>query len=317
MNATQVWSTFRDVMRMKHYAWTTEQCYKNWIERYIEWLSKHSHDLATSELRMGAFLTMLAHQDCAAATQNQAFNAILFLYREVLKQKLDNIQSLRAKRPTLVRFCPSKADVLRVITDVKDLHGYPCRLVSKLLYGCGLRVTEPLNLRVRDVDLEHSRLIIRGAKGGKDRVVTVPCALMGEVVAQMKRARLIWESDAEHRLPVQLPGALERKYKNAPLALQWSWVFPSKTACRHPRTGETVRWRMHEANIQKAVKAAATALGLDGAVTPHCFRHAYCTHVLDDGARVGDVQVAMGHAQLSTTQGYNHAEASRVISPLA
>jgi integron integrase len=317
MKTTELWKTFRDVMRVKHYAWTTEECYRGWIQRYIEWLEKHGHDFTSSESRMGAFLTKMAHQGCAASTQNQAFNAILFLYREVLKQDLKNVTSLRAKRPAMVRYAPSKHDIIRVLDAIHDVYGYPCQLITKLLYGCGLRVTEPLNLRVKDVDISHSRLMIRGAKGGKDRVVSVPCGLMTEIVAQMKRAKLTWEQDVKAGLPIQLPGEMAKKYKNAPFSYQWSWVFPSKTSCQHPRTGETVRYRMHEANVQKAVKTAATPLGLEGAVTPHCFRHSYCTHVLDAGACVGDVQVAMGHAQLTTTQGYYHAESARVISPLA
>lgn len=317
MNTTQVWRQFKDIMRLRHYAWQTEQCYQGWIQRYIDWLGKHGRDFTASEARMGAFLTMLAHQGCAASTQNQAFNAILFLYRDVLKQDLKNVTSLRAKRPAQVRYAPAKEQVLALLDATKDTHGYPTRLLVRLLYGCGLRVTEPLNLRIKDVDVSHSRLTIRGAKGGKDRVVSVPCALMAEVVAQMKRARFTHEDDVKARIPLEVPGQLARKYKNAPFSWQWAWVFPSKTTCKHPRTGETVRYRMHEANVQKCVKAAASTLGLENSVTPHCLRHAYATHVLDRGTNIRDLQSALGHASLETTMGYVHAESARVLSPLS
>ena len=316
MNTTDTLSKFRDVILLRHLSWQTEECYQGWILRYIKWLKKHSASFATSELRMGAFLTSLAHNGCAASTQNQAFNAILFLYRDVLKQKLEDITALRAKRPATIRQAPSREQVMGMLDIITDVHGYPTRLIAHLLYGCGLRVTEPLNLRVRDIDIAHSRLMIRGAKGGKDRVVQVPCSLMAQLIDQMKRAKLIWEDDAKAGLHVELPGALARKYPRAPFAHQWSWVFPSKTSCIHPRTWERVRYRMHEANVQKAVKLAAAKLGLDGAVTPHCLRHSYATHVLDRGANVRDVQVALGHSHLDTTMGYIHAEPSRVTSPL-
>lgn len=306
----------RDLMRLRHYSLKTEDAYRIWIGRYLEWLARNGGGFESSEDRMGAFLTHRAHLGDAAATQNQAFNAILFLYRDILKMKLGDVHGLRAKRPATVRHAPSREDVLWLLNAARDVHGYPTVLVVKLLYGCGLRVSEPLNLRVKDVDVGHSRLVIRGAKGGKDRVVPVPCALMGEIVAHMRRARLMWADDVKAGLPLALPGNLARKYPRAPFSWQWAWVFPSKSACIHPRTGERVRFRMHEANVQRCVKRAAVGLGLEGGITPHHLRHAYATHVLDAGGNVRDLQAALGHAHLDTTMGYLHAEAGRVRSPL-
>lgn len=317
MNLTTTLAKFRDVMRLRHLSWQTEQCYQGWILRYVTWLQKHGASFATSEQRMGAYLTALAHKGCAASTQNQAFNAILFLYRDVLHQKLEDVRALRAKRPAMVRYAPSREQVTDLLALTQDVHGYPTRLIVRLLYGCGLRVSEPLNLRVKDIDTAHSRITIRGAKGGKDRIVTVPCALMADLSAQIRRAKLTWEDDVKSGLPVEVPGQLARKYKGAPFSWQWAWVFLSKTSCIHPRTGQRVRYRMHEANVQRCVKLAAASLGLDSALTPHCLRHAYATHVLDRGANLRDLQSALGHSSLETTMGYVHAESSRVISPLA
>lgn len=305
MNKSETIEQSRIVCRTRRLSMHTEDCYAHWIGRFCEH-AKTCKD-APREERIRLFLEKLAPRS-AASTQNQALNAIVFLYRDVLKQELKDVKSLRAKRPAMVRYAPSKPEVLALIEEAKDTHGYPTRLVVKLLYGCGLRVTEPLNLRVKDVDTAHS---------GKDRVVSVPCSLMSEIVAQMKRAKQTWEDDVKAGLPAEVPGQLARKYPNAPFAWQWSWVFPSKTACRHPRTGEMVRYRMHEANVQRCVKAAATKLGLDSAVTPHCLRHAYATHVLDAGTNIRDLQSALGHASLDTTMGYVHAESARVVSPLA
>lgn len=305
-----------DLCRLQRKSLATERTYGHWIGSYIDWLRKHGAGMLDSRAKMEAYLTALARRGCAASTQNQAFNALLFLYEQVLGMKLGEIRALRAKRPRTLRTAIGKAETMALLGRVADVSGYPCRLVARLLYGCGLRVSEPLNLRVKDVDVAHSRLMIWGAKGGKDRVVRVPCGLMAELVLQMKRARVVWEADQLRRMPVEVPGELARKYPKAPFAWQWAWVFPSHVTCIHPRTGERVRYRMHEANVQRAVKSAARELGLDGSVTPHVLRHCYATHVLDAGGNIRDLQEALGHAHLETTQGYVHAAAERVVSPL-
>jgi site-specific recombinase XerD len=187
----------------------------------------------------------------------------------------------------------------------------------RILYGCGLRVSEPLNLRIKDIDLENSRLVIREAKRNKDRVVALECSLVSEIQEQLRIARRFYELDHERNIPVPLPGLLAKKYRSAPLAWQWYWLFPSKTTCLHPRTGETVRWRMHEANVQMCVREAARIAGLDGAITPHNLRHAYATHLMDRGVNMKSLAEAMGHESIETTAGYCHASALSVPSPLA
>jgi integrase len=283
------------------------------VLRYAEHLRSLPAGLPC-ERKIESFLTKLAKQNVSASTQNQAFNALLFFYREVLDVEPQNINAMRAKRPAHVRVAPSMDDVRRLLEAVGDVHGYPTRLVVRLLYGCGLRVTEPLNLRVKDVLLAESRLVIRGAKGGKDRVVALPCSLVADLRQQLRAARVTWEMDARNRVPVELPGRLAAKYPSAALAWQWAWVFPSKTTCRHPRTGATVRWRMHEANVQRAVKAAAANIGV--MMTPHVLRHGYATHALRLGSNVRDIQDALGHSHINTTMGYLTAGTCAVRSPL-
>ena len=270
----------------------------------------------TPEGLMERFLSDEARRGVAATTQNQAFNALLFVYREVLGVKLGEVHSLRAKRPARLRHAPSREDVRGILREMRDVGGYRTTLIVKLLYGCGLRVSEPLELRIKDVRLVDSLLIIRDAKGGKDRRVALPCSLVPEIKAQMEWARAMWQRDVDAGLPVALPGRLAQKYPRSAFAWQWYWLFPAHQGCKHPRTGERVRWRMHEVNVQRCVKAAAQKAGLEGTVTPHHLRHAYATHAMQQGAYVRDVQVAMGHAHLETTMGYLTPEVARVVSPL-
>jgi integron integrase len=306
----------RDLMRLQHKSINTEKVYLLWISKYIDFLVESGKQLPDSKARIEAFLTSLAHRGVAAATQNQAFNAILYLYEQVRKEKVGDIRALRAKRPSHQRQALSRSDTMRLLDAVEDRAGYPVRLVVNLLYGCGLRVSEPLNLRIKDVDVSASRLTIRGAKGGKDRVVRVPCKLMAGLVSQIERAKIQWGLDRKNHLPVEVPGELARKYPGAPFSWQWYWVFPSHQSCKHPRTGETVKWRVHESNVQRAVKEAAGKVGLDYLATPHVLRHCYATHVLDRGANIRDLQEALGHFNLETTMGYVHAHAERIVSPL-
>jgi len=263
---------------------------------------------------MERFLTQLARQDVSASTQNQAFCALLFFYREVAGITLGKVDSLRAKKPVHLRYAPEVAEIRLLLNQVKDVGEYPTRLIVHLIYGCGLRVSEPLNLRLKDVLLSESKLIIRGAKGGKDRFVSIPCSLSAQIKAQIEYAKTVSERDRLNRLPVALPGLLAKKYPHWQFSPKWAWLFPSHRPCEHPRTGETVRWRCHEANVQRCVRAAARPLGLD--ITPHHLRHAYATHCLNAGQNPRAIQQAMGHSQLETTMGYLHAEALSVKSPL-
>jgi|ERR1017187_7765777 integron integrase len=302
-----------DTARRKHFSLSTEQSYTGWLRRYCLYIRKLPAGWP-SERKLEAFLSMLAKDDVSASTQNQAFNALLFFYQECLGQKLAGIDSLRAKRAAFVRRAPSVEEVRALLKDVRDESAYPVRLLVKLLYGCGLRITEPLGLRIRDVDLAGSRFIIRQAKGRKDRVVPIPCLVIREIQAQIEAARVTWLRDTSAQVPIKLPGQLGRKYPYAKFSWQWEWLFPQIAPCNDPRSGEVVRWHMLESCVQRAVKNSCRRLGLD--IKPHELRHAYATHCLNNGQNPRAIQEAMGHKSLETTMGYMHAEAMSVRSPL-
>ena len=305
----------RDVIRRQHKSIATEGTYCGWLWRYFRFVFKVPRDWS-SERKMESFLTMLARdKDVSASTQNQAFNAILFFYRDVEKKQLGNVDSLRAVRPKHMRQAPPPELTHRYLLEIRDVGGYPTNLICRLLYGCGLRVSEPLNLRVKDVRfMPRPTLFVLGAKGGKDRVVNLPECLVPELRRQIAMARSIWEQDQRARIPLEVSHQLARKYPETRFSWDWAWMFPSHQTCRHPRTGETVRYRMHEANVQRAVKEARRKIG--GFVTPHNFRHAYATDCLNKNVNIKALQLAMGHEQIETTAGYCHAEALSVPSPL-
>ena len=314
MTTYQAVEKMRAVIRLRHLAVATESAYCGWLARFGRFVSDCCQPDWKPAQKMEAFLTQLARQEVSASTQNGSFNAILFFYREVLKQEIGKVDSLRAKKPIHLRFAPEASEVRKLIAGVQDVGGYPTCLIVKLIYGCGLRVSEPLNLRVKDVLLEDSKLVICGAKGGKDRFVSIPCSLAADLAVQLKYAKAVSEQDRFGRIPVALPGLLAAKYPHWQFSPKWAWLFPARSTCQHPRSGQTVRWRCHEANVQRAVRQAARPLGLD--ITPHHLRHAYATHCLNSGQNPRAIQQAMGHSQLETTMGYLHAEAMSVRSPL-
>jgi integrase len=250
----------------------------------------------------------------SASTQNQALNAILFFYRDVLAQPLANVHALRATRPAHQRHAPTLSETKLLLQTIRNQNGYPTNLIARMLYGCGLRVSEPLNLRIKDVDVLRHRLCIRGAKGGNDRVVPLPVSLLREIVQQMQSARVVWKQDKQNGTPLMLPHGLARKYPEYQFSWAWAWLFPSHHPCRDPRTGAIVRYRMHEVNVQRSVKHARLKLGIS--VLPHELRHGYATHCLERGTNPRAIQKAMGHKSLETTMGYLHAESLTVTSPL-
>jgi len=314
MNKSQAIKKLCEAIRLKHMAYSTERTYAHWAGRYCDHIAG-SPKGTPSRTQIESFISGLA-KDASASTQNQAFNAIIFLYKHVLHLDPGEINALRAKRGTRIIAVPTQAQMTDLLMLVEDVHQYPTRLIVHLLYGCGLRVNEPLNLRVKDVDLVRGRLEIRDGKGNKDRVVAIPKPLADPVKRQIDLAACLWDRDRRNGIPVPLPHRLSHKYPSACYALPWYWVFPAHKPCRHPRTGETVRWRCHESNIQRAVRKAARAIGATSLITPHILRHAYATHAIERGANVRDVQAAMGHKHLDTTMRYITPDAMRVASPI-
>ena len=314
MKGSEAIDRMRQVIRLQHKSLATEDCYVFWLRRYIAALHNIPAELP-SEKKLERFLTQLAlHDNVAASTQNQAFNAVVFSYKAVLSQPLGNVDALRAKRPVHQRHAPSVAETQSLLQAIRNVAGYPTNLVARLLYGCGLRVSEPLNLRIKDISLQQASLCIRGAKGGHDRTVRLPESLIPELKQQMRAAWLVWQLDKQNGTPLMLPHRLDRKYPEYQFSWRWAWLFPARFPCRDPRTDKLVRYRMHQGNVQRAVKYARRKLGIS--VLPHELRHGYATHCLQRGTNPRAIQQAMGHASLETTMGYLHSEALSVSSPL-
>jgi len=315
MQLLQALNLLNETCAIRHYSLKTQKSYSHWLRRYSAFLKDPKFKLLSPEEKLEAFLTRLALSGISASSQNQAFNALLFFYRDVLNLQLGPVDSLRAHRPASLRYCPDRAEVFQLLAAVTNVGGYPTRLIVHLLYACGLRVCEPLNLRIKDIDLKQRRLYLYQSKGGKGRVVLFPECLAQPLERQLALAKAQAELDRADNLPVALPGLLAKKYPYAARSERWAWLFPARGICRDPRSKTLVRWRCHESNVQRAVHLATLRAHLE-ALTPHCLRHAFATHSLQGGTLVRDLQVVLGHNSLETTMLYLHAEADRVTSPL-
>lgn len=315
---TQVIADARATIRRRHLAYSTEDVYCGWIARYYDFCRLLNPAFAP-ERKVEAFLTDLAvHRKVAARTQNQAFSALLFLYKEVLGKPLAGVEALRAKNPQTERTSPSRAQVRLFRSAVEDTAATPLRLLVDLLYGCGLRVSEPLELRVKDVlwdEGPQGHLLLRGAKGGKDRRVPIPRVCAAPLRQQLDRAQALWAWDqrTEPAVGVPLPFALARKYPRGPFQWPWYWVFPAQGPCRDPRSGDRVRFHILIDNLQRGVQRAAAKVGLDGLITPHVLRHAYATHSRES---IDSLRILLGHSSLETTAGYLHPVVDRASNPL-
>lgn len=313
MDQAEALDRLRKSIRLKHLAYSTEETYCHWLVQFCRLLNTVPASL-TSEQKIEKFLTGLALKNYSASSQNQAFCAILFFYRYCLCQKLVNINALRAKRGQRIRNAPSREEVKLLLANIKDAGDYPVKLIVSLIYGCGLRVTEPLNLRIRDVLLNEGKLIIRAAKGDKDRILSIPCSLTHKLEIQMRVAKTVWGRDLINKVPLKLPDRIAQKYPDARFSYRWAWLFPSLSPCIDPRSNQTVRWRMLECNIQRAIKQVCNKLNLD--IQPHSLRHGYATHLLNNGVNPRSIQLAMGHTSLDTTINYLHGDVLNIKSPL-
>jgi len=307
----------REKMRTRHLSLRTEQAYLQWLRRYVAFHDRrHPRGLGAPEVEQ--FLTHLAvHRKVSAATQNQALQALLFLYRHVLQIELPWLGKVtRASQPKRLPVVLNRAEVRALLS---QLDGTPW-LIASLLYGSGLRLMEALRLRVKDLALDRGELIIREAKGGKDRVTMLPAALENAVRGHLGRLRGWFEEERSRKRPgVSLPRALARKYPDAGTSWGWQYLFPAATLCRDPYTGQPVRHHLHEKIIQRAVQAAVLKAGLTQPASCHTLRHCFATHLLEDGYDIRTVQELLGHADLKTTMIYTHVMgkgAGGVRSPL-
>lgn len=307
----------RERMRTRHLALRTEQAYLQWMRRYIAFhRRRHPRDLGAPEVEQ--FLTHLAVQrKVSAATQSQALQALLFLYRNVLEVELPWLDNITRASPT--RRLPVVLSRPEVHAVLAQLEGTPW-LVASLLYGSGLRLTEALRLRVKDLALERGELIVREAKGRKDRVTMFPTALEIPLRAHLSRLRSWFEEERRRQRPgVSLPTAVARKFPAAATQWGWQYVFPASGLCRDPYTRQWVHHHVHEKGIQRAVQAAVLGAGLSQPASCHTLRHCFATHLLEDGYDIRTVQELLGHSDLKTTMIYTHVMnkgAKGVRSPL-
>lgn len=294
----------RDRIRAKHYSFQTEKAYLQWIARYVEFHDfRHPRELTAKDVEQ--FLTMLATQRrVSASTQNQALAAILFLYKEVLGIKPAWITTVvRAKRSQHLPVVLTRSEVERVLG---KFEGTP-RVIASLLYGAGLRVSEGLRLRVKDIDLEYRQIVVRDGKGQKDRITILPESLQRTLGEHLKRVRALYDDDrAKNRPGVSLPYALRAKLPNAAISWSWYFVFPARGFCRDPYSNEFVRHHSHPKHLQRAMQRAVVSAGIQKPATCHTFRHCFATHLLENGYDIRTVQELLGHVDVKTTMIYTH-----------
>ena len=308
----------RAAIRVRHYSLSTERTYIGWVKRFIYFHQKrHPADMGAAEVE--AFLSALATElNVSASTQNQAMHAILFLYRDVLGVTLpwlDGITRARVMKrlPVVLTVSETQALLRRLQSDTNGL-------ITRLLYGTGMRIKECLRLRVKDVDFERGEVIVREGKGGKDRITMLPAALVPTLTEHLAERRRWHDKDlATGMADVELPDAIERKYPKAGAQWAWQYIFAAPGYSTDPRTGVVRRHHWCERNIQRAVRTAAQAAGIAKLVHPHSLRHSFATHLLEAGYDIRTVQELLGHSDVANTMIYTHVlnKGGRgVVSPL-
>jgi integron integrase len=294
----------REVVRLRHLSIRTEEAYCAWIRRFILFHGKrHPGELGVAEIRQ--FLTHLAvNKNVAASTQNQAFNALLFLYRQVLKLELPKIDGVERARTT--RHLPAvftHGEAMSIIAHLDPTYA----LIGGLLYGSGLRLMEAVRLRVKDLDFERREITVREAKGERERRTMMPEKLVDPLKVHINRVRQLHEEDVRQGYgEVYLPHALERKYPKAASELGWQYVFPSTKRSFDPRSGKERRHHIAEDNVQRGVKKALQKAGVHKHAGCHTFRHSFATRLLESGYDIRTVQELLGHKDVRTTMIYTH-----------
>lgn len=304
------------LLRLQHKSYRTEQSYLGWIRRFLMYVG-HIERFSIGEEQARGFLTSLAvRQRVAAATQQQAFNAILFLFRHVLHKPIANLAGVaRSRKPKRLPVVLARSEVRALIGALPE----PYALMAKLIYGGGLRLRECLGLRIQDFDFENSVVAVRSGKGDRDRITLLPKALHEEVTRRMRAVRSLYDGDRLRSRPgVPLPGALARKLPNAATSWNWFWLFPSGKLSVDPQSGRVYRYHLHPAGLQKQVSRAIHNLGFQKRASVHSLRHSFATHLIESGYSIRAVQELLGHANLQTTMIYTHVSSKLkrgMISP--
>ncbi|MFQ5345654.1 MAG: integron integrase [Mariprofundus sp.] len=307
----------REVMRYHHYGLRTEQAYIYWIKQFVLFHNKrHPKEMGKAEIEH--FLSHLAvKKNVAASTQNQAFNALLFLYKQVFALPFaDDIAAIRSKKPPRLPVVLSKDEVTALLGQMRGATA----LMARVMYGGGLRLQELLRLRVQDVDFANGYLLIHAGKGDKDRTTLLAQSVRDDLQAHLQKVRHRFEQDLQDgHANVWLPGALAGKYPHAPRSWEWQFVFPAKSLSQDPETGEVRRHHVGGSNLQKAIRKAKDKAAINKRVTSHTLRHSFATHLLESGTNIRVVQKLMGHKDVKTTEIYTHVmqqNLQAVVSPL-
>jgi len=303
--ARKLLDQLRDVIRLKHYSYQTEKTYVHWAKRYILFHKKrHPKDMGRVEIEQ--FLTHLANQGVAPPTQNQAFNAIIFLYNQVLNISMENqnIQALRAKRRERIPVVLSPEEVRSILSAIKNPTHH---LMISLLYGCGLRISELAGLRIMNLDFAYQTIHILDGKSMQDRTLPMPIKLIDGLNVQIEVAQRIHNKDLIDGFgSVYMPNALAKKYPKASKEFKWQFLFPSSKISTDPRSGERRRHHFFPTNVSRVIKKATKAAGISKKISAHTFRHSYATHMLQNGTDIRTIQSLLGHKDISTTMIYTH-----------
>ncbi len=294
----------RERIRYLHYSLSTEQAYVHWIKAYIRFHGlRHPSEMGRQEVE--AFLmNLVAKKDVSASTHRQALSALLFLYSKVLGVDLPWLTDIG--RPREVKRLPvvlTQEEVTAILAGLPDRH----RLLAALLYGTGMRINEAFRLRVKDLDFQRGTIIVREAKGNKDRALMLPVSLRAGLRDQLLHSHELWKADRTNAVPgVELPHALARKYPRAGETWAWHWVFPQETLSVDPRSRIRRRHHVHDSAFQRAFQRAAAKAGIYKPATPHTLRHCFATHLLQSGYDIRTVQELLGHNDVKTTMIYTH-----------
>ncbi len=304
-------------LRLKQRSYSTENTYLSWLRQFHNYC-KSINPYTLSGENLQDFLTFLAvDRKVAPATQNQALNALVFLYRYVLEKDIENIiDAVRSKHRRKLPVVLTKLEIHQVFYNLK----HSTKLMAELIYGCGLRLTECLQLRVKDLDLEQNILLVRSGKGDRDRRTVLPITLKEKLLQHLSEIKELYKQDQIKELPgVELPFALERKYPNAGREWGWFWLFPSKQLSVDPRTNRVRRHHFHPASLQRAFKVALRKTEITKNASLHSLRHSFATHLLEKGYDIRTIQELLGHKNLQTTMIYTHVAKKNILgvkSPL-
>jgi len=309
----------RDKIRFKHYSYRTEQVYLGWAKRYILYHNKkHPKDMGRIEIEQ--FLTHLAVEyNVSPSTQNQAFNALLFLYEQVLRISLkdQNIQALRAQQKKHIPVVLTIDEVRQIILNMSGIY----QLMIKLMYGCGLRMSEVLNIRIKDIDFGYDKVYIWDSKSQKDRTIPLPLKIKEELKVQVQKVKEIHNKDlCDGYGSVYLPYNLEKKYPKAKFETKWQYIFPMDKVSKDPRSEVVRRHHVLDVTFSRNIKRAVQKCDIDKKISAHIFRHSYATHLLQNGTDIRSIQELLGHKSIETTMIYTHVvkelNKSDIKSPL-